>query len=116
MQYWALASIRTKLDSCNSSESNPPTSQYNVLELYKMKGNIGDLVVSCPFFQARKWEGETEKFYCINRQTNAPILSKPEPPTLLLNRLKNKVTESVYCSEHIRSYNNILAMASTGCN
>lgn len=38
------------------------------------------------------------------------------PPTLLLNQLENKITESINFFDYIQSYNNVLAVMSIGCN
>lgn len=86
-------------------------NEYNFEKLNRFS-DIGELAYSCPFCAAKKWKDETS-FCCHNGAVSLPPL-EPLPP-LLENLVYGADVRSNKFFQQIRSYNNMFAMTSIGC-
>lgn len=81
---------------------------------YETDTNIGNYSQQCCYCGAKKWKEETNAFCCVNGEVEIPPL--PESPKSLYDLLTGGDEKSKEFRSHVRSYNNIFAMTSIGCN
>ena len=90
------------------------TAEQIVPELIESKDNIGRMDSYCKFCGARKWKDETPSQCCNSGKVILDVF--PDPPKLMQNLLTEATVEARLFREHIRSFNNALALSSIKVN